>query len=348
VTARPIRAIVYGVGAMGSIMARLLLEKGVEIVGAVARSPGKVGRDLGDVAELGRATGVVVEADARRALSTGDDVALVSVSSYLSVMRDHFLLCLEHGCNVITIEEESLWPWSTARELAEELDRAGRAHNASLVASGAQDVFWLNLVSCLMGAAHRVDTVEGRCSWNADDYGPEVARHVRVGDTPEEFDSYVAEHGWPDFVVRATLEALAADVELTPSSVTPSVRPVLAQTDRWSRALGRPISAGCVVGVVDGVTLATREGPTLSFEMAGRLYEEGDTDMNEWVVRGHPSELHLRNDRVPTRLITCTSVVNRIPDVINAEPGFLTLDRLPRLRYRHFPLHHYLARPGGP
>jgi len=343
VTSRPIRAIVYGVGAMGSIMARLLLEKDVEIVGAVARSPEKVGRDLGDVAGLGFATGVVVEADARRALEAGADVALVSVASYLSAMLDHFRLCLEHGCNVITIEEESLWPWSTAPELAAELDRIGRAHGASLVASGAQDVFWLNLVSCLMGAAHRVETVEGRCSWNADDYGPEVARHVRVGDTAEEFDHYVSEHGWPDFVVRATLEALAAEVELTPARVLPRVEPVLARTDRLSRALGRVIRAGCVVGVVDGVTLETREGPVLSFEMAGRIYEEGDADMNEWIVRGDPPELHLRNDRVPTRLITCTSVVNRIPDVINAEPGFVTLDRLPRLRYRHFPLHHYLA-----
>jgi len=343
VTERPIRAIVYGVGAMGSIMARLLLEKGVEIVGAIAQRQDKVGKDLREVAGLGFSTGVVVEADARRALEAGADVALVSVASYLSVMLEHFRLCLEHGCNVITIEEESLWPWGTAPELAAELDRVGKAHGASLVASGAQDVFWLNLVSCLMGAAHRIETVEGRCSWNADDYGPEVARHVRVGDTPEEFERYVAEQGWPDFVVRATLEALAADVELTPARAIPRVKPVLARTDRNSRALGRLVPAGCVVGVVDGVTLETEEGPVLSFEMAGRIYEEGEADMNEWIVRGDPPELHLRNDRVPTRVITCTSVVNRIPDVINAPPGFVTLDQLPRLRYRHFPLHHYVT-----
>jgi hypothetical protein len=34
---------------MGKIATRLLLDKGVRIVGAVARSPSKVGRDLGDV-----------------------------------------------------------------------------------------------------------------------------------------------------------------------------------------------------------------------------------------------------------------------------------------------------------
>ena len=91
---RSVRGVVYGVGAMGSIMARLMLEKGVEIVGAVARSPEKVGRDLGEVAGLGFATGVVVEPDARRALEAGADIAVVSVASFLSVMFDHFKLCL--------------------------------------------------------------------------------------------------------------------------------------------------------------------------------------------------------------------------------------------------------------
>jgi 4-hydroxy-tetrahydrodipicolinate reductase len=70
------------------------------------------------------------------------------------------------------------------------------------------------------------------------------------------------------------------------------------------------------------------------------VYREGETDSNEWFVHGEP-ELHLRNDRVPTRLITCTSVVNRVPDVINAEPGLVTLDRLGKPRYKHGALARY-------
>jgi 4-hydroxy-tetrahydrodipicolinate reductase len=326
---------------MGSIVARLLLDKGVEIVGAVARSPEKVGRDLGDVAGLGFTTGVVVEADARRALQAGADIAIVSVASYLRVMFDHFALCLEHGANVLTIEEETIYPWATAPELAAELDGIAKRNGVTLAASGAQDVFWMKLVSTLLGASHRVDSVVGRCSWNADDYGPEVARHVRAGDTKEAFERFVTEEGWPDFVARATLEALVAELGLTVAAVTSSVEPVLAEGDTPSRALGR-IPAGHVMGVVDATTIETGEGPTFTFEMAGRVYREGEVDTNEWLVRGEP-DLHLFNDRVPTRLITCTTLVNRIPDVILAEPGLVTLDRLPQPRYKHHPLGHYLA-----
>jgi 2,4-diaminopentanoate dehydrogenase len=76
--------------------------------------------------------------------------------------------------------------------------------------------------------------------------------------------------------------------------------------------------------------------------MVGRLYREGEADYNEWVIKGEPAELQLSNDRVATPFTTCAQVVNRIPDVINAEPGFVTVDRLPQLRYRAFPLGSYL------
>ena len=223
----------------------------------------------------------------------------------------------------------------TAPELAAELDRIGKAHGATLAASGAQDVFWLNLVATLMGAAHRIDSVEGRCTWNADDYGPEVAAHVHLGESREAFDRHLAEHGWPDFVVRSNLEALVAAAGLTGATVDapPSLRPWPRPT-RGRRASARPCRRAPSSASSMRSTIETREGPAFSFEMAGRVYAEGEVDTNEWVVHGEP-ELRLFNDAVPTRLITCTSMVNRIPDVIAAPPGLVTLDRSHGRSYRH-------------
>ena len=58
----------------------------------------------------------------------------------------------EHGANVITIEEETVYPWRTAQDLARELDAVAKANGVTLAASGAQDVFWLHLVGTLLGA----------------------------------------------------------------------------------------------------------------------------------------------------------------------------------------------------
>jgi len=67
------RIVIYGVGAMGSLISRMIVEKDGEIVGAIGRSPEKVGRDLGDVAELGRETGVTPEEAAQKWIDANPD-----------------------------------------------------------------------------------------------------------------------------------------------------------------------------------------------------------------------------------------------------------------------------------
>ena len=81
---KSMRVLLWGLGAMGSGMARILLEKeGVEIVGAVAQTPAKAGKDLGDVLGVERKTGVVVTNDVGKALQAKPDVVLLSTASFV-------------------------------------------------------------------------------------------------------------------------------------------------------------------------------------------------------------------------------------------------------------------------
>jgi hypothetical protein len=340
---RPITAVVYGVGAMNSIATRMMLEKGVNIVGALARSPEKVGKDLGEVAALGYETGVIVEDDPERVLSTRSvDIATIAVSSYMHDMYDHLRVCAEHGTNAVTIAEECLYPWRTSPALTAELDELAKRGGVTLTGSGHQDAYWVNIVSMVMGTSHRIDTVTGQASWNVDDYGPEVARDQRVGDTEEQFAAWLREAERPPTFGLNVLHALLADVGLTARRFTTSTRPELAGDVLHSNSLELDVQPGQVIGFTDVDEVETYEGPKLTFEMTGRLYREGEADINEWTISGEP-ELHLSNPRVPTQITTCTQLVNRIPDVINAEPGFVTMERLPKLRYRAFPLAQYLT-----
>ena len=161
---------------------------------------------------------------------------------------------------MVTIEEESFFPWSTAPTLARRLDELAKRHGATIMGTGAQDVYWMTLPSVLMGAAHRVDSVSGRTRWNVDDYGLEVAEHVHAGATLDEFDAHVAAHGWPSFVVRNTVDALVADAGLTPGEVETEVTPVLASEPTPSRALGRVIERGSLLGVTDTATITAQRG----------------------------------------------------------------------------------------
>lgn len=328
------RAIVYGVGEMGSIVTRLLVERGVEIVGAIGRSTTKVGRDLGEVAGLGRRLGIPVEADAAAVLGRGADIAIVCVGSYLETMFPHFAACLENGINVVTIEEETVFPWTSAPTRAQELDTLARATGVTLAASGAQDVFWLNQITTLLGAAHRIERVEGHSVWNVDDYGPEVARHLCIGMPRADFERHVAENGWPEFVARQTLEAMIARLGLSVDRISSSVTPLVADVAVDCRALKTRVAVGSLIGTVDTTTVTTSEGPSFEFGMEGRIHRNGETDSNTWRIVGEP-DLHLRNDNVPTRFITCSTMVNRIVDVIQAPPGLISLDKLHAPSFRH-------------
>jgi 2,4-diaminopentanoate dehydrogenase len=340
----PVRAVIYGVGKMGSIATRLMLEKGVEIVGAISRSPQKVGKDLGEITGLGRQTNVLIDGDARRVLTTtSPDIAVVTVSSYMPDMYEHFKLCLENGVNVVTTAEEALYPWRTSPMLTAQLDLIAKKRGVSIAGTGQQDVYWMNIASLMMGTAHRVDSLYGKASWNVDDYGPEVAKDQCVGATQEEFDAFSRSAERPATFGRSCLDALSAQLGLAVASIDCETRPRVADHDTYCKSLDLKVPAGQIIGFTDIDTIHTVQGPRLTFEMAGYVYEEGQEDFSEWEIRGEPN-LRVLNPSLPTDVTTCTQLVNRIPDVINAEPGFVTVDRLPQLKYRAFPLGAYVAR----
>ncbi len=342
---RRIKAVVYGVGAMNSIATRMMLEKGVDIVGALARSPEKVGRDLGEVAGLGYSTGVLVEDDPERVLSTRQaDIAVIAVASYMSDMYEHLHRCAKHGVNAVTLSEEALYPWNTSPAQTAELDRLARENGVTLTGTGHQDVYWVNIVTLLLGTSHRIDTVTGRASWNVDDFGPEVVKDQQVDKTPEEFDHWLAHADRPPSFGRNTLGALLSNLELSASEVTTTTRPEIAEQPVECKTLGITVAPGRVIGFTDVDTVRTHQGITLIFEMTGRLYLPGEADVNDWTVTGEP-ELRLSNPAVPTGVTTVTQLVDRIPDVINAPPGFITMEKLPALRYRAYPLGLYVRRP---
>jgi 4-hydroxy-tetrahydrodipicolinate reductase len=339
---RRIKAVVYGVGAMNSIATRLMLEKGVDIVGALARSPEKVGRDLGEVAGLDRETGVLVEDDPERVLSTRHaDIAVISVASYMSDMYEHLRRCAEHSVNAVTISEEALYPWNTSPMQTAELDALARRSGVTITGTGHQDVYWVNLVSMVMATSHRLETVTGRASWNVEDFGPEVAKDQRVDTTVENFETWLAETARPPSFGKNTLGALVEDLGVTVTEQSSTTRPEVATQPVPSASLNLTVEAGRVIGFTDVDAVSTDQGITLTFEMTGRLYLEGEADINDWTFTGEP-ELHLSNPAVPTGMTTVTQLVNRIPDVINAPPGFVTIEKLPRPRYRTYPLGAYL------
>ena len=101
------------------------------------------------------------------------------------------------------------------------------------------------------------------------------------------------------------------------------------------------VKKGMATGMSAVVTTETEEGITIESECIGKVYSKNDVDTNEWTVYGEP-DTTLKITMPATVELTCATVVNRIPDVINAPAGYVTTEKMGDLEYRVKPLNEYV------
>lgn len=333
-----IRAIVYGTGTMGKMMTKLMVEKGVLVVGAV--DVVNVGKDLGEVAGLDHPLHVKISDEADAVVGENEaDIAIVAVASHLEQMYPHLERCIKNGLNVITTAEEAFFPWMSSPDIAAKLDKLAKKHNVTVTGSGQQDVCMLSLIGGVTGESHTIESIDCKVQFNLADYGPAVGEQFALGISRDKFDAWANDHR--HFIYRWMVEGLITALGLTIKSVEGNLEPIIADVDIEAEKLGKTIKKGSIRGVKQILDVETAQGIKVCHEASPKVYTMGETDSAEWHIKGVPN-IHLRNGDVPSDISTAAQIVNRIPDIINAEPGFVTPDKLPPIRYRAYPLHYYL------
>ena len=146
-----LRVVQYGCGKMGRVIMRYLLDKGVQIVGVIDMDESLEDQDIGEIAGLNRHIGIKVRRQPDVVLDNCDaDVAILALQSYLPDMHQAILECVTRGINVITTSEEALYPWTTSPTITNQLDALAKRMGCTIVGSGMQDVFWVNLPACIV------------------------------------------------------------------------------------------------------------------------------------------------------------------------------------------------------
>ena len=353
-----IKVLQIGCGKMSKYSMRYVYEKGAEIVGAFDISEHVIGKDIGTLMET-EEKGVKVQnlADLAEFLKENRaDIAIVTTRSLIEELRDVVLTLVNGKVNVVTTCEEAFFAENSNKLVFDEIDRAAKENGVTVTGGGYQDIFWGNLISTLAGSIHNITKIKGSSSYNVEDYGIALAEVHGAGLTLAEFDEKIAK---PSELLNEEIKKQVAEGTFAPSymwnvvgwladklgyHITEMSQKCVPQTnvkDIHSTTLGMDVKAGDATGMSAVVTAKTAEGVEIEAECIGKVYDETEFDKNVWSVIGEP-DTTVSVERPDTVRLTCADIVNRIPDIINAEPGFVPTSQMADPRFRVEALDKYL------
>ena len=342
----------YGVGKMSIYTMRYVLEKGSKIVGAFDIDKSKIGKDISEFMPNTKKQGIAVEdaTTARARLQKiRPDVVIITTMSLLNDLEDILLICADLGINAITTCEEAFYPQNSNPTLFNKIDALAKKNKCTICGSGYQDVAWGSLITTMAGTIQTIKKIKGKTSYNVEDYGIALARAHGAGLTLKEFDKQVAS---ADNISEKERDALIKKGEFLPSyvwnangwiasrlglTVVSQTQKCIPQTHNKplnSSTLGLKIPAGDATGMAAVVNTKTKEGVEIESMCIGKVYAHDEFDANEWSFEGEP-ELTVTVNRPATVELTCATIANRIPDVVNNKLyGFTTTDKFPTLNFR--------------
>ena len=355
---RKVKVVQYGAGKMSVYTMRYVYEKGGEIVGAIDVNPDVIGKDIGEIMGCEpKGVKVVSAQEAEKVLKeTKPDIAIVTTMSLLSDVEDALMTCAKVGVNAITTCEEAFYPWNSNPQLTKKIDETAKQTGCTITGSGYQDIYWGELITAIAGSTQTIKKIKGSSSYNVEEYGIALAKAHGAGLSLEDFEKEVAQadkisDAERQEIINAGNYApsymwnvngwLCSKLGLTVENQTQKCVPQTYKEDIQSSTLGMTVKAGMATGMSAVVTTTTKEGIIIESECIGKVYSKEDFDKNEWTIEGEPNTTLVIN-RPATVELTCATVVNRIPDVINSEPGYVTTEKMGELKYRVKPLNEYV------
>ena len=341
---RKVKAVQYGCGKMSVYLMRYLLEKGAEIKAAFDMNPAVIGKDIGEITGGGKMLGIKVSdaKDADRILAElKPDVCVIATRSTMLDVKEAFSVCARNGVNAIATCEESLYPWNSSPAITKELDDLAKKNNCTLSGSGYPDMYWGVLIDTLAGSLHKITKITGSSSYNVEDYGIALAKVHGSGLSMADFDRDIARNdSLPSYVWNSN-EWLCSQLGFTIKSMKQKLVPTTANVTLHSTTLGMDIPQGHATGMSAVVTTETFQGPVIETQCVGKVYAPGETDCNDWTILGEP-DTTVKIACPATVELTCATIVNRIPQLLNAPTGYVTTEKLPPAKYLAYPMEHYL------
>ena len=324
----PIRVLHYGLGPIGAAVVKQVAERrGFKIVGAVDIDPAKAGRDLGEVAGVGRALRVKVSDDARKTIkSTKPDVVVLCTLSSLKRVLPQMEQILKLKVPIVSTTEELAYPTGANMKYAREIHALAKKAKVAVLGTGVNPGFTMDaLPITLTGVCERVDSIRVDRIQDARVRRLPFQQKIGAGLTAEQFQKKVDDASVRHVGLAESVSMIADAMGWKLERITDEIHPKIATSTVSSEFLA--VDQGYVCGLVqDGI--GYRNGkPIITLHMEAYLGAPESYDQVE--IAGSPNIRSKIAGGVHGDVATASITVNSIPKILEVPPGLHTMRDMP-------------------
>jgi 4-hydroxy-tetrahydrodipicolinate reductase len=323
-----IRLLHVGLGPVGAAVVKQIKQRrGLKSVGAVDIDPSKAGRDLGDVAGLGKRLGVPISDNPVKALKAAKpDVVVLCTSSSLKEVMPQIEGILAAKRPIVSTTEELSYPGYTHVRYTRRIDKLAKKARVAVLGTGVNPGFVMDALPIMLtSVCERVDRITVHRIQDARIRRLPFQQKIGAGLTTEQFQRQVEEGRVRHVGFTESIAMIGDALGWTLDRITDDIQPKIAGSPISSEYLA--VDPGYVCGLVqDGV--GYRKG-----EAVVRLHMEAFLGAPESFdaiqIEGVPPLSVRIAGGVHGDVATASMVVNSIPKVLAASPGLHTMLDLP-------------------
>jgi hypothetical protein len=328
VASGPIRVMHVGLGPIGvGVVRQVAGRRGFRIVGAVDVDPAKVGRDLAEIAGLGRPLRVRVADDLRKAVKAGKpDVAVLCTSSSLKKVTSQIEALAKLKVPIVSTTEELAYPTKGNLRYARAIHQAAKKGKVAVLGTGVNPGFVMDaLPIALTGVCERVEAVRVDRIQDARIRRLPFQQKIGAGLTREQFQAKVDDGSVRHVGLAESISMIADALGWKLDRITDDIQPKIATSVVASEFLA--VDPGYVCGIVqDGVGYRGTE-PIITLHMEAYLGAPESYDAVE--ISGSPALKMKIAGGVHGDIATASIVVNSLSKIREVAPGLHTMRDMP-------------------
>ena len=322
---KQIRVIQVGIGVIGRGVTKALAnKKDMKIVGAVDLV--EVGKDLGEIAGLGKKLGIKISKDLNEAKKPGKpNVAIHTTSSSMKKVYPELEKLIKSRINIVSSCEELSYPYQKNPALSARLDRLAKRYGVAVLATGVNPGFLMDAWPLFMsGVCTHVKEVKVSRVQDASCRRIPFQKKIGAGKTKREFHKWVYEGKIRHVGLPESVAMIAGGLGVKLDKITETIKPIIYPNPVKSNYI--TVKPGLVAGVKQ-VGRGWRKGKpliTLNFEAsigAGESYDSVS-------IKGTPNLDVIVKGGTHGDIATVAMLTNAASKILEIPPGLNTMKDL--------------------